>query len=301
MTLLVEAVGPLATIQDLGRPGHADVGVTESGALDRGALRRGNALVGNPAHTPGVEALLGGLVVRAETECLVAVTGTDAPVLRDGSPVDPSHAVPLQVGQCLALGMPSRGLWSYLTVRGGLVTDRVYGSASTDRTGGVGPPPLAPGQLLRVGSAGPGVHTAAGTGPPSCGPPSGPAREPSSPGGLVVLHAVVGPREDWFGPGALEVLRCWPWTVTHDTDRVGTRLHGPALAHARAQELPSEAVLRGSVQVPPSGRPLVFLADHPITGGYPVIAVVDDADTDRLAQRRPGERVRFALRRASWR
>lgn len=291
MTLLVEAVGPLATIQDLGRPGHADVGVTEAGALDRGALRRANELVGNPAHTPGVEALLGGLVVRAETPCLVAVTGTDAPVLRDGTPVDPSYALPLQVGQCIALGMPSRGLWSYLAVRGGLVADRVYGSASTDRTGGIGPPPLTAGQRLRIAAARPDPTAVRA------------ARGPEDPSvrGLVVLHAVVGPREDWFDPGALAVLRSWPWTVTHETDRVGTRLHGPTLAHARAQELPSEAVLRGSVQVPPSGRPLVFLADHPTTGGYPVIAVVDDADTDRLAQRRPGERVRFALRRASWR
>lgn len=291
MTLVIEATGPLATVQDLGRPGHAAVGVPESGALDRAALRLANAHVGNPLDAPAVEALLGGLVLRAEGDLVVAVTGTDAPLLRDGEPVAAGRALPLAAGERLAVGMPSTGLWSYLAVRGGLVAERVYGSASTDRTSGIGPPALSAGQRLHVGAV-VGVQPlepVTDHGP--CGP---------GPGRHVVLHAVIGPRDDWFPTEALGLLRTTAWVVTSDTDRVGTRLAGPALPRIGTEEVPSEGVVRGSVQVPPSGRPLVFLADHPVTGGYPVIAVVDDEDTDRLAQVRPGERVRFALRRAAW-
>ncbi len=303
MTLLVEGLGPLATIQDLGRAGHADVGVSESGAMDRPALRRANHLVGNPADCAAVEVLLGGLVVRALRPTVVAVTGAAVPLTGPG-PGHPGDAevpmdapVHLAVGQGLRLGPPSRGLWSYLAVRGGLTVERVYGSASSDRTGGLGPAPLWVGQRLDVGPSEPDAADRSGHAATAS---HASPRATAAPAGQVVLHAVLGPRDDWFAPAAVRLLREAIWTVTSDTDRVGTRLHGPRLPRARAEELPSEGVLRGSVQVPPSGQPLVFLADHPSTGGYPVIAVLDDADTDRLAQVRPGERVRFALRRAAW-
>jgi allophanate hydrolase subunit 2 len=119
----------------------------------------------------------------------------------------------------------------------------------------------------------------------------------------VSLRVVLGPRDDWFTPAAVETLTSQPWEVTADSDRVGVRLAGASLARSEkgvGQELPSEPVVRGAVQVPPSGRPLVFLADHPTTGGYPVIAVVVGDGTDVLAQLRPGERVRFRRIPRGW-
>jgi allophanate hydrolase subunit 2 len=117
----------------------------------------------------------------------------------------------------------------------------------------------------------------------------------------VVLRVVLGPRDDWLVPTALAALTARPWVLTAEADRVGVRLSGPRLDRVDpARELPSEGVVRGAVQVPHSGQPLVFLADHPTTGGYPVVAVVVDGDTDVLAQLRPGERVRFRRVPRGW-
>jgi biotin-dependent carboxylase-like uncharacterized protein len=290
--LVVEAVGPLALVEDLGRPGHASIGVTRSGAADRRALRLANRLLGNAEGAPALEVLLGGLAVRAEGTVRVCVTGAPAPLQTDhrAAPLDaPFH---LPDGQFLRIGMPRTGLRTYLAVRGGLDVPVVLGSASTDPTMGVGPPPLAPGRRLAVrpseqGRAAPAdVDVAAPTAPPVTD---------------VVVRVVVGPRDDWFVSTAVPTLLSRPWTVSSDTDRVGVRLNGPRLDRATdpgrpddaPAELPSEPVVRGAVQVPHSGQPLVFLADHPTTGGYPLIAVVVNDDTDVLAQLRPGERVRF--------
>ena len=289
--LSVERVGPLALVQDLGRPGHAHLGVSPSGAADRGSLRAANRLLGNDDGAAALEVLAGGLWLRALADVTVAVTGAPLPVHVDARAVDLGAPAFVPSGSLLRLGMPVAGLRSYVAVRGGLAAARVYGSASRDTLSGIGPPPLEVGTVLRVVEAG----------------PSGAVRSAdvatfhsSAPGGLVV-RAVPGPRDDWFGPGGTRVLATAAWTVTGDSDRVGVRLSGPALQRSRQEELPSEGVVRGAVQVPPSGQPLVFLADHPTTGGYPVVAVVGEQDCDRLAQARPGETVRFELlSRPAW-
>ena len=297
--LVVEAVGPLALVEDLGRPGHASIGVTGSGAADRRALRLANRLLGNPEGAPALEVLLGGLAVRAEGTVRVCVTGAPAPLQVDdrAAPLDAPFDLP--DGRRLRMGMPRTGLRTYLAVRGGLAVPLVLGSASTDPTMGVGPAPLAPGRRLAVrasdrgGAAPVDVDVAAPTAPPVTD---------------VVVRVVVGPRDDWLAPAAVPTLLSRPWTVSADTDRVGVRLTGPRLdrlavsgrSDSAPPELPSEAVVRGAVQVPHSGQPLVFLADHPTTGGYPVIAVVVDDDTDVLAQLRPGERVRFRRVPRGW-
>ena len=290
--LVVEAVGPLALVEDLGRPGHASVGVTGSGAADRRALRLANRLLGNAEGAAGVEVLLGGLAVRADGAVRVCVTGAPAPVLVDGRAAPLGAPLDLRDGQLLTLGMPSTGLRTYLAVRGGLAEPHVLGSASTDPTMGVGPDPLTPGRRLPVGS------------PPDREPADVDVAAPEPPPVTdVVLRVVLGPRDDWFAPSAVDALTSQPWAVTAESDRVGVRLAGPALDRAdtgTARELPSEAVVRGAVQVPHSGQPLVFLADHPTTGGYPVVAVVVDDDTDVLAQLRPGERVRFRRIPRGW-
>ncbi len=287
--LVVEQVGTLALLQDLGRPGHTHLGVPPSGAADRPALRLANRLVGNDEGAPAVELLLGGLTLRAEQAVVVAVTGAPAPVAVGRRVSSPYAAVHVPAGCTVSVGRPVHGLRSYLAVRGGFAASLTLGSASTDLTSGLGPPPLEPGQRLEVG----GSVTGPSRGSDLTGARPGPQRG-------VTLRAVVGPRDDWFSGDAVHALASAEWQVCRDSDRVGVRLQGPALSRARTDELPSEAVVRGAVQVPAAGQPLVFFADHPTTGGYPVIAVVLDEDTDLLAQLAPGDTLRFALRRASW-
>jgi biotin-dependent carboxylase-like uncharacterized protein len=295
--LFVERVGPLALIEDLGRPGHAGIGVTESGAADRRALRLANRLLGNDEGAPAVEVLLGGLAVRAEGAVRVCVTGAPTPVDVDGRAAALGTPLDLRDGQVLSLGTPPTGLRTYLAVRGGLAEPSVLGSASTDPTMGVGPAPLEAGRRLVVATA-PDRHEAADVDVVAAEAP--PVTD-------VVLRVVLGPRDDWFAPTAVEALLTQPWTVTAEADRVGVRLSGVRLDRAEdpqgetsVRELPSEAVVRGAVQVPHSGQPLVFLADHPTTGGYPVLAVVVDDDTDVVGQLRPGDRMRFRRIPRGW-
>ncbi|MDT4921863.1 MAG: hypothetical protein QOI15_2765 [Pseudonocardiales bacterium] len=270
---MIEVVdpGPLATVQDLGRAGYAALGVPRSGAFDRAALRLANRLVGNPDGSAAIEVTLGGLAVRLSRPATVAFTG--APCA--GAP---DWGVPLSLpgGATVRLAPPTRGLRSYLAVRGGIVVAPVLGSRSTDTLSGIGPAPLRAGDALPVGVVdGPLVGASAAE----------PVRPP-------VLHLRFGPRDDWFTAAARVALLDATWTVRPECDRVGVRLDGPVLDRARAGELPSEPTLPGAVQVPPDGRPIVFGPDAPVTGGYPVIGVVTDLDA--AAQLRPGDSVRFS-------
>ncbi len=283
--LEVVATGALALVQDLGRSGAGASGVGRSGAADRAALRLGNRLVANPGSAAAVEVVVGGFVVRAGPDLpaplLVALTGAPAPADVDGTPVGHHALVTLRSGQTLRLGPPPTGLRTYLAVRGGVDVDAVLGSRSTDVLSGVGPAPLAPGDLLPVGPEPtdlPRVDVA-------------PVAVPT--GDVVTLRAVLGPRADWIDdPTALARTE---WTASGRSDRVGIRLEGESLRRAYTEELPSEGMVRGAIQVPPGGEPVLFGADHPVTGGYPVVAVVLDADMDRAAQIRPGQQVRFRL------
>lgn len=276
--LTVVAAGPSTTLQDGGRPGLASVGVSRSGAADRSSYALANRLVGNRSGTPALEVTAGGLVLRAEREVLVAVTG--APCI--GAP--DNACVRLRAGDELRLGTTTRGLRTYVAVRGGLAAPEVLHSCSTDSLSGLGPRPLMAGDVLALADAAVDL------------PPVDVA--PRAPVGIGVdaplaVRVSPGPRADWFRPGAWEVLTGETYVVTSDSNRVGVRLDGPVLGRAVAAELPSEGLVRGAVQVPPSGLPLVFLADHPVTGGYPVIANVVDDDVDALAQLRPGDRLRL--------
>ena len=276
--LEVLATGPLALVQDLGRPGYAHLGVPPSGALDVGALRLANRLAGNPEDAAGIETLLGGLSVRATASCTVAVTGPVVAVTVDGRDAGSHAAVALRAGQTLTIGTPARGLRCYLAVSGGIDGPAELGSRSRDVLSGIGPEPLATGAKVPLG--------------PVTGVPAGAdvVVAPPSPDRLVVPVGL-GPRDDWLADAA-GGLGVW-WTVTAESNRVGLRLDGPPLRRARTGELPSEGVLTGAVQVPPNGLPVVFLADHPTTGGYPVVAVVRRGSLDALAQARPGTQVRL--------
>ncbi|MDP9239746.1 MAG: biotin-dependent carboxyltransferase family protein, partial [Actinomycetota bacterium] len=170
---------------------------------------------------------------------------------------------------------------TYVAVRGGIGVDPILGSRATDLLAGVGPPVLSDGGWLPVGVA--------TTGPPVAG-----GSVPAPPDNIV-LRVLPGPRDDWFAAGALAALCREPYEVSPRSDRVGLRLSGPALERSRPGELPSEGMVEGAVQVPPDGQPVLLLADHPLTGGYPVIAVVDAADVPLAAQARPGQQIRFRV------
>lgn len=278
MTLHVHAIGASVLVQDRGRPGHAHLGVPRAGALDRPAAALASRLVGNDHDDAVLEVLLGDLVLTSDSACWVAVTGAPCTVRVGGRAAAFGAAVRLEPGVELRLGRPERGLRSYVAVSGGLDVEPVLGSRSTDTLGGLGPAPVTPGARLPVGP---------GRGAPA---PLDTPRPPAP--GPLRLHP--GPRADRVGGDVLALLAGTPYTVSPDSDRVGLRLLGEPLPVARTGELASEGMVLGAVQVPPDGRPVVFLADHPTTGGYPVVAVVDEADLWWCAQVRPGETVTFA-------
>ena len=276
-SLRVLATGPFACIQDLGRPGYAGIGVGESGAADRGALRLANRLVGNPEDAAGIEVVVGGFEARVHEPTLIAVTGASGTVSVDAVPVGMNAAVAVSGGAVLRLDPAQTGLRRYLALRGAIDVEPVLGSRATDTFSGLGPPSLAPGMLLPIGAPHllvPDVDVAA-----------------VALADDTVLAVTPGPRADWFRFDAL-VGRFY--TVSPDSDRVAVRLRGKRLRRQVERNLAPEGLVRGAVQVPPDGQPLIFLADHPVTGGYPVVAVLSDAAVDRAAQLRPGQTVRFA-------
>ncbi len=288
-TVEVLQPGPLATIQDLGRPGSGHLGVPHSGAADAGSMRLANVLVGNEIAAAGLEVTLGRLSLRFGCDAVAAVTGAPAPLrLRtaSGAEHEPAHGVAFAVpaGAVLRLGSPVAGLRSYLAADGGIDVAPVLGSRSADLLSGLGPPPLSAGDILPLGARRPEAAAI-----------SAGAATPAPPDAIVELPAVAGPRDDWFGEAALEALTSGSYQVTAASNRTGLRLAGPRLDRRRVAELPSEGMVTGSLQVAHDGQPILLLADHPTTGGYPVIAVVRSADIDAAAQLRPGQNVRFRL------
>ncbi|MCT9001795.1 5-oxoprolinase subunit B/C family protein [Microbacterium memoriense] len=278
----VVASGLLSTRQDEGRPGHLAEGISASGAADRGALRTANRLVGNDESAAGIEITMGGLRLRARRDLWVAVTGAWGPIRIAGREVGPYDAQPWPAGTELEIDWFTHGARGYLAIRGGLGGPLVAGSRATDLLAGLGSAPLAEGDELTLADAG-----SAGI-PPLAVHPWGPPDDT-----LVAVDLAPGPRADWFTPAAHAALFDATWTVSHAADRIGIRLDGPVLDRIRTGELPSEGMLPGAVQVPPDGRPVILGPDAPVTGGYPVIAVVTDRTRDLLAQARPGSRILF--------
>jgi biotin-dependent carboxylase-like uncharacterized protein len=278
---VIEVVRPglLTTVQDLGRVGYAHVGVPRSGALDRPALIAANRLLGNPDTAAGLETTLVGVALRAQVDTTLAVTGAPAPITVDGQEVAFGAAVAVPAGALINVGSAQVGVRSYLAFAGGVTVAPVLGSRSTDTLSGLGPPPLRAGFVLplgRGGSSGVGAFVA----------------DPRT-GGPIELRLRLGPRHDWFTSMARDQLFEGPYALSVKSNRVGSRLTGPTLSRAITTELPSEGIVLGAVQVPGDGQPLVFLADHPTTGGYPVIGVIETDDLPLLAQARPGTVVTF--------
>jgi KipI family sensor histidine kinase inhibitor len=293
--LRVLSPGLQSLIQDLGRAGHTGLGVGAAGALDRSSLRRANRLVGNPPSAAAIETVAGGLTVQAVGDQILAVTGApgeltlrqadeesedpDAYLVRNIAAAEPFA---LLDGEEVTIGPPRLGFRSYLAVRGGLKAEEVLGSCSTDTLSGLGPAPLKAGDIVPAGNA--TVSQVV----------SSPELQPDFPGpGVTVLDVVPGPREDWFDAAQVEAFYSQEWEVTPRSNRVGMRLAGKALKRRREGELPSEGTVSGALQVPPEGMPVLFLADHPVSGGYPVIGVVVDHQLDLAGQVPIGARIRF--------
>ena len=278
VAITVVKPGLFTTIQDLGRPGHRAAGVPLSGAADPVSLRLANRLVGNPATAAALEITLLGPDLRFEQDAVVALAGAVFP----GMPA--VAAMPVRAGETLSLGHATAGCRGYLAVAGGIDVLEVLGSRSTfspARLGGLRGLPLAAGDALPVGGAR-GVTSVTGAeGRPSLVRPSGAG---------ITLRMIPG--EHFASAG--ESL----WSITHTTssrsDRMGVRLDGPPLGGGdTAGSLPSVAVLPGTVQLPPDGKPIVLLCDAQTIGGYPVIGHVIAADLPLVAQLRPGDAVHW--------
>jgi biotin-dependent carboxylase-like uncharacterized protein len=284
----VLAPGLLTSVQDLGRPGLGALGVPRGGAADAHALRLGNLLLGNDEGAAALEVTLAGPDLLFEERAVVVLAGAPFEATLDGAPVPPWSAVEVPAGGRLDVGRATSGARACLCVRGGLEVSLVLGSRSTDVAtgfGGLGGRPLAAGDRLPFGR---------------------PVREPRGrsvdaaaarwTGARRLLRVTEGPQAEWFSPEATAAFLARPFRVSASSGRAGVRLEGEPLPAPR-RSLVTEGVVSGAVQVPPSGLPIVLLAEHPSTGGYPKIASVISADLSALAQLRPGDVLRFARTR----
>ncbi|MDI3313358.1 MAG: 5-oxoprolinase/urea amidolyase family protein [Mycobacterium sp.] len=282
MTALeVLRTGPLALVEDLGRPGLARFGVTRSGAADRRAHRLANRLLANPDDRATIEVTFGGFAARVrDNDVDIAVTGADTNPTVNGVTFGINSIHHVHAGEVISLGAPHAGLRSYLAVRGGFDVPAVLGSRSYDVLSGIGPPPLQPGDMLPVGA-----HTADY-------PELDQAPVAAITDDPLELLVTPGPRDDWLlDPDALVHT---DWVASERSNRVGLQLIGRPLQYRNpGRQLPAEGTVRGAIQVPPNGLPVILGPDHPITGSYPVAGVVIDDDIDKLAQMRPGQRVRL--------
>ncbi|HSB86386.1 MAG TPA: biotin-dependent carboxyltransferase family protein [Ilumatobacteraceae bacterium] len=269
--------GIASSFQDLGRPGCTHLGVGHSGAVDRPSHRLANRLVGNPESAATIETC-GGLQLRVRRHAVMVVTGASGHLdVRDGPAMAVNAVTHLTPGAVLTVRPPKEGVRYYVAVRGGFEAEPVLGSRSFDTLAGLGPR-LVSGEQIAIGpDPGTPLHADLGIRHP---PPT-------------LIHVSAGPRRDWFTDTAWSLLTTRGFTVSADLNRVGTRLSGPVLERAHPGELPSEGIVEGAVQVPHDGQPIVMLADHPVTGGYPVIAVVAPEFIAAVAQARPGTTLRF--------
>ena len=287
--LRVRATGLLTLFQDRGRHGQAGQGVSASGAMDQAAFKTANRLVGNASHLAVLETVGGGLALQSVGENVVAVTGADAPIHITSATgqrwlAARYSAIALADGDTLSMGQPTAGARCYVAVRGGYAVAPVLGSASTDTLAQVGPPAVRNGQVLPVR---PCVHAVVAEA-------ALPVQNLPAADADVVLDVAMGPRTDWFTPEAVALLASQRWQVTSQSNRVGLRLSGAqALGRAITSELPSEGTPLGAIQVPANGQPVLFLADHPLTGGYPVIGCVAAHHLDLAGQIPVGAWIRF--------
>lgn len=277
----VSFAGPLVTVQDAGRPGNMRYGVPTSGPMDRLAFDAANAALGNAAGQSAIEISLGGLMLHCTQGAVtVAITGGDFVVEHAGQKTGSWTILTVHNGEKLAIRAGQAGSWAYLAFAGALDAPVWLGSHATHASSGFGGGALQAGQSLVISE--PEIRDN------RCGDIVRPHFIPSGP-----VRIVKGPQDQHFSEGAVDCLISETFKVTDAYDRMGMRLKGPALNLDGALSIPSEPIVRGSIQVSGDGVPTVLLADHQTTGGYPKIATVISCDTDSLVQFRAGQSVRF--------
>lgn len=287
------APGLQALVQDGGRHGMSGLGISSSGALDLPAMHAANRAVGNPIGAAVLENVLGQMRLRSQGVTTLAITGAQVEATVHSTsgavwPVATYTPIALNDGDVMQLHAPTAGVRSYVAVRGGWQVEPVLGSCATDTLALVGPCALQAGQRIAVGNA----IAAAQLHPVEL--EGAPVQHLPRPGNLVVLDVVLGPRTDWFTQVALRTFVTQEWLVTPQSNRVGIRVEGAQpLERACHDELPSEGTVAGAIQVPINGQPVLFLADHPLTGGYPVIGAIASYHLPLAAQIPVGCRIRF--------
>jgi biotin-dependent carboxylase-like uncharacterized protein len=283
--LVLKACGPMTSIQDAGRFGFQRYGVSASGAMDRLALACANALVGNAPGAAGIEFMLMGGTFEAEGgTARVALAGAPCSVTLDGQPVPAMTSVTLRPGQTLNVGAAQAGVYAYLAIAGGLALTPQLGSLSLQPRAAIGG---VDGRACRAGDRLPLILPEAPDGPEL-------ALDLLALDTEASVRVVLGPQSDYFTPEGIETFLTSAYAVSREADRMGYRLTGPRVAHARGFNIVSDGIVTGSVQVPGSGEPIVMMADRQTTGGYPKLATVISADLRLVAQRRAGEEIRFA-------
>ncbi|MBN8482297.1 MAG: biotin-dependent carboxyltransferase family protein [Xanthomonadales bacterium] len=333
MSLRIVKPGLLSSVQDRGRRGHAALGVGHAGAIDLPSLAIANALVGNTAGAAALEMTVVGAVCRFERATRIALCGAEIDARLDARTIGGWQAIDVQAGQTLDCTRFVHGARACLAVRGGFAVARALGSASADLNAGIGPRALAAGDRLDFGDATTGGasdgfgEVERGHSSDHRGIRSGRAGDPREVQGgrasdtwevqggrasdrrhipflvdsrrwfdadvEVPLRLMRGRHHDALDAASRRALFGAPFRVARDSNRVGLRLEGPVLHLAQPLELVSEAVTDGSLQLPPGGQPIMLMAEHPTTGGYPRIGQLAAADLARLGQRRPGDPVRF--------
>jgi biotin-dependent carboxylase-like uncharacterized protein len=281
----LEAVdpGPLTTLQDRGRRGWQRYGVSPAGALDVVSLALGNALVGNAPGEAALEfTLLGGTWRCTAESARVAVSGGTFALRVEGDPVPAWRSFTLRRGETLEIGSAADAARGYLAVAGGFAAEPDLGSLSVHLRSGLGGAPVARGDAVALRRA-----TA----------PSGPelALDPAlAPARRTQIRVVLGPQDDYFTSATIELFQSVEWLLTAEADRMGMKLSGPVLTHAKGFDVLSDGIATGSIQVPGNGQPILLLNDRQTTGGYPKIATAIAADLPSLGQLRPGDCLRFA-------
>ena len=280
--LAVTFAGPLVTVQDAGRPGHMRFGASASGPMDRLSFDAAHAALGNAPGQTAVEISLGGVMLHCtEGDVTLAITGGDFAVDHAGQKSTSWTVLTIRKGERLAIRAGKTGSWAYLAFAGSLQSDVWLESQATHSTSGFGGGALSAGQTLMISDTAVRDDRLGDIGQPDFLDQS-------------AIRVVTGPQDQHFTTSALERLTLEEFKVTDAYDRMGMRLNGPLLELKGALSIPSEPIVRGSIQVSGDGVPTVLLADHQTTGGYPKIATIISCDTDRLTQFRAGDAVRFS-------
>lgn len=295
----VSQTPPLNTVQDLGRFGYRRYGIGSAGAMDRLALAVGNCALGNASGAAGIEFQLFPVMLKFRVDTAIAITGADCAATLDSLPVPPFWVTPVAAGQTLRLEAPKTGARTYLCIAGGIDVPEILGSRSTqmrDGFGGLSGRQLQPGDILPTGSR-PALRFRDSFGfgiepPDSALPPNAHDWATDSD---IVLRVIAAAEHDQFDSASIKAFRTTAWTITPQSNRMGYRLAGTSLKRSDPTEMRSQAIVQGVVQVPPSGQPIVQLADGNSAGGYPKLAYVIQTDLWRLAQASPGRTLRFAL------